>query len=51
MSYDDERINLRIKSFELAKEQFTDLSQILEASEIIYKYLAENVNSIENRPV
>jgi len=44
----DERISLRIKSFELAKEllEFVDLSHILEASEIIFDYLAENkINS------
>jgi hypothetical protein len=38
----DKRIDLRIKSFELAKHQFAELDDILKASEIIYDYLAEN---------
>lgn len=43
-----ESINLRVKSFELARGllEFVDLPDILEASETIYNYLANNkINS------
>ena len=47
----DKRIDLRIKSFELAKQQFSEyhhLGEVLKASEIIYDYLAENGSVTEN---
>ena len=41
----DARIDLRLKSFELAKQHFSDccyVDELIKKSEVIYNYLAEN---------